>query len=102
MRVEHWSNAVEQGTFAAQRLLGVLDAAGYSSIPYFWSDQGPMKIEVLGSTLGADEVNTVSAESGSVIQEYRKGGRLMAVAGIDAGTAVVKSRRRIQAELSST
>jgi NADPH-dependent 2,4-dienoyl-CoA reductase/sulfur reductase-like enzyme len=100
MRVEHWSNAVEQGTFAARRLLGLHDEAGFSSIPYFWSDQGAMKIQVLGSTFAADEVSTVSAGSGSVIHEFRRGGRLVAVAGVDAGTAVLKARSRIQDELS--
>jgi hypothetical protein len=61
-----------------------------------------MKIEVLGSTVDADEVSTVSADSGSVINEYRRGGRLVAVAGINAGTAVLKARSRIREQLAST
>src|SRR5205085_752050 len=40
MRVEHWTNAVEQGEAAARSLvLGPDDLTPYAPAPYFWSDQ---------------------------------------------------------------
>ena len=39
-RIEHWSNAVEQGVHAAENVLaGPGAATSFSSVPYFWSDQ---------------------------------------------------------------
>ena len=40
MRVEHWTNAVEQGRAAALNLLAGSGATQpFASVPYFWSDQ---------------------------------------------------------------
>jgi NADPH-dependent 2,4-dienoyl-CoA reductase/sulfur reductase-like enzyme len=40
MRVEHWTNAAEQGMAAARTLLaGPEQAEPYAPVPYFWSDQ---------------------------------------------------------------
>ena len=51
MRVEHWTNAAEQGAAAARNLL--VDAAGgtpvpYAPVPFFWSDQARHRIQFLG------------------------------------------------------
>ena len=40
LRVEHWSNAVEQGLVAVRNMLaGVQAATPFAPVPYFWSDQ---------------------------------------------------------------
>ena len=39
-RIEHWTNAVEQGVHAAENALaGPGASTSFSSVPYFWSDQ---------------------------------------------------------------
>jgi NADPH-dependent 2,4-dienoyl-CoA reductase/sulfur reductase-like enzyme len=39
MRIEHWTNAVEQGTAAAERLLaGPAAAKPFAPVPFVWSD----------------------------------------------------------------
>ena len=51
MRVEHWTNAAEQGAAAARNLLAdPPGAAGepYAPVPFFWSDQGRHRIQFLG------------------------------------------------------
>jgi len=61
MRVEHWDNAVEQGTYVAKRLLA--DAAGgsddlgpFTPVPWFWSDQYDRKMQLAGRVRPDDEM----------------------------------------------
>ncbi|OLT12752.1 hypothetical protein BJF78_23705 [Pseudonocardia sp. CNS-139] len=95
MRVEHWTNAVEQGVFAARRLLGRHDEDGFAALPYFWSDQADLRLQVLGATDGHDETTVVSKEDRSLLVEYRTDGALVAVAGVNAGRAVMTRRPEI-------
>ncbi|MBT4655840.1 MAG: FAD-dependent oxidoreductase, partial [Actinobacteria bacterium] len=48
MRVEHWDNAVEQGPYAARRLLVDQPADPFTPVPWFWSDQFDRKIQLAG------------------------------------------------------
>jgi 3-phenylpropionate/trans-cinnamate dioxygenase ferredoxin reductase subunit len=54
MRVEHWSNAVEQGQAAAARLLDGAGASPYVHVPYFWSDQYDRKVQCAGRPCAGD------------------------------------------------
>jgi NADPH-dependent 2,4-dienoyl-CoA reductase/sulfur reductase-like enzyme len=54
MRVEHWTNASEQGHLAARNLVGRDPAKDYSGIPYFWSDQHGRRLQFCGNVAGAD------------------------------------------------
>lgn len=54
MRVEHWSNAVEQGQAAAARLLDGVNAKPYVHLPYFWSDQYDRKFQSAGRARASD------------------------------------------------
>jgi NADPH-dependent 2,4-dienoyl-CoA reductase/sulfur reductase-like enzyme len=95
MRVEHWTNAIEQGEYAARRLLGTHPPTGFASLPYFWSDQGDLKLQMLGSGEGHDEVVVLESGAERLVAEYRTEGRLLAVAGINAGPAVMGRRPEI-------
>ena len=95
MRVEHWNNAIEQGVFAARRLLGCHDEGGFGGLPYFWSDQADLKLQVLGAIDCHDEATVVTKDDRSLLVEYRAGGALVAVTGVNAGRAVMKRRREI-------
>jgi 3-phenylpropionate/trans-cinnamate dioxygenase ferredoxin reductase subunit len=46
LRVEHWDNAIRQGTTAAANMLGANEA--YVRIPYFYSDQFDLGMEYRG------------------------------------------------------
>jgi NADPH-dependent 2,4-dienoyl-CoA reductase/sulfur reductase-like enzyme len=49
MRIEHWTNAAEQGRAAAANLLAGRDAARpYEPVPYFWSDQYRRRTQFAG------------------------------------------------------
>jgi 3-phenylpropionate/trans-cinnamate dioxygenase ferredoxin reductase subunit len=47
-RIEHWTNAMEQGGIVAAALLDKHHAANGSRPPYFWSDQWSGRLQVAG------------------------------------------------------
>jgi NADPH-dependent 2,4-dienoyl-CoA reductase/sulfur reductase-like enzyme len=97
MRVEHWTNAAEQGAIAATNLVHL--AAGepleaYAPLPFFWSDQFHHRIQVLGRASADDEVRVVA---GSVADEkflalFGRNGRLHGALGVNAPRWVMPTR----------
>jgi NADPH-dependent 2,4-dienoyl-CoA reductase/sulfur reductase-like enzyme len=84
LRVEHWTNAAEQGVHAARSLLaGRARAEAYLPVHYIWSDQYDVKIQLLGIPSPEDEVVVVdgSLEEGRFVALYGRGGRLSAALG---------------------
>ncbi|HEY6789490.1 MAG TPA: FAD/NAD(P)-binding oxidoreductase [Trebonia sp.] len=61
VRVEHRMNATEMGTCAARNLLGA--TVPFDPVPYFWSDQYKVKLQVHGDLTAAD---TVTVEEGTI------------------------------------
>lgn len=100
MRVEHWTNAIEQGTYAGRRLLGAHDPAGFSSAPYFWSDQYGMRLQSYGSTHGYDEIEVLVDEGDKLMVAYGRQGRVISVAGLQGGAAILAYRRLVVAGAS--
>jgi NADPH-dependent 2,4-dienoyl-CoA reductase/sulfur reductase-like enzyme len=103
MRVEHWTNAIEQGTYAGRRLLGSHDPGGFRSAPYFWSDQYGMRLQSLGSTQGFDEASLLDHDGDKMVVAYGLEGKTICVAGINAGTQVMRYRKAVleRAELGA-
>lgn len=95
VRVEHWTNAIEQGTYAARRLLGKHDPEGFASAPYFWSDQYGMRLQSVGSTTGYDETEILSRNGEKLLVAYGRQGKLICVAGLDMGTTVMSYRHLV-------
>lgn len=72
-RVEQWDNAVEQGGYAARRLLAW--AAGdeiepYTPVPWFWSDQYDRKIQLAGVPVGRSELVQGSLDEQRFVQIF--------------------------------
>lgn len=81
VRIEHWQVAAEMGVAAARALLaGRGRAPAFDPVPYFWSDQYGVRIQVLGRPDPADEVALVdgSFEEGRFVALYGREGRLRA------------------------
>ncbi len=79
IRIEHWTIAAEAGVAAARSLLaGRAEAASFTPVPYFWSDQFGIRFQVLGSPGGDDEVAIVdgSLEEGKFLALFGRAGRL--------------------------
>ena len=71
-------------------------------MPWFWSDQYDLKLQMAGLSDGYDDVATVgdvAAKRFSV--EYRRDGRLIAVDAVNDARAHMLSRRRIAEETNS-
>ena len=65
-------------------LAGRADAASFTPVPYFWSDQYGIRFQVLGSPGGDDEVEIVdgSLDEGKFVALFGRAGRLRAVMAI--------------------
>ncbi len=56
-RLESVQNATDQGTTVASAILG--SAEPYTALPWFWSDQYDVKVQIAGLTAGHDRTVTV-------------------------------------------
>ncbi len=103
MRVEHWTNAVEQARHAVETLLaGPDDAKPFESAPMFWSDQYDLKIQSAGRPKPGDEVHIChgSLEEDRFVALYGRGGRLVGVATFNQPAKLVQYRRMITERVS--
>jgi len=96
MRVEHWDNAVEQGVFAARRLL-TGEESPYTPVPWFWSDQFDRKIQLAGRTRPDDQTAIVngSIEERKFATAYGRDGKLVGILGFNRPRQVMQYRRLI-------
>ena len=97
LRLESVQNAIDQAKGAAAAILGTPQP--YDPVPWFWSDQYDLKLQMAGLSDGYDDVaivGDVSAKRFSV--EYRRAGRLIAVDAVNDARAHMLSRRRIAEE----
>jgi 3-phenylpropionate/trans-cinnamate dioxygenase ferredoxin reductase component len=100
VRIEHWTNAAEQGVAAARSLLaGRADAEAYVPVPYFWSDQYDVKIQVIGHPGPDDDVVVVegSVHEGRFVALYGRGGRLSAALGFSRPRQLMGYRPLLEA-----
>jgi NADPH-dependent 2,4-dienoyl-CoA reductase/sulfur reductase-like enzyme len=103
MRIEHWSNAVEQGTAAAKRLLaGPGEAVDFNPVPYFWSDQYDAKIQFLGRCRPTDEVRVVdgSIEERRFVALFGRDGRLFGALAFNRPRLLMAYRKLLAAKTS--
>lgn len=98
MRVEHWTNAAEQGAHAANNLVLLargLPALAYAPLPFFWSDQFTHRIQFLGRASHDDEVRVVagSVADGKFLTLFGRDGRLHGALGVNAPRWVMSTRK---------
>ncbi len=91
LRLESVHNALEQAKTAASNLCG--HEAHYAQVPWFWSDQYDLKLQIAGLSEGYDQV----AIRGNPAQRsfaclYLKKGRLIAVDAVNAPRDFVQSK----------
>jgi 3-phenylpropionate/trans-cinnamate dioxygenase ferredoxin reductase subunit len=103
VRLESVPNAIHQAKVAAQTLLGA--PAAYSEVPWFWSDQYDLKLQIAGLAAGYDEI-VVRGDPAqrSFAAFYLRAGELIAVDAVNspkefmAGKKLVASRARLAPE----
>lgn len=106
IRVEHWTNTVEQAAAAARNICNVMkgeEPVAYDGVPYFWSDQYGHRLQLAG--LASEEeaafVDDPLDEPG-LLTLYRRGDRLGGVFAIDRVGPLMKLRRLLLQDASFT
>ncbi|WP_327299226.1 NAD(P)/FAD-dependent oxidoreductase [Streptomyces sp. NBC_01197] len=92
LRIEHRTNASEQGRAVARNILAGEAATAFTTVPFVWSDQYDLKVQIHGRTRGADLVHIVE---GSLAE--RKFTALFARAGQVCGAVGVNMTRPLRA-----
>jgi NADPH-dependent 2,4-dienoyl-CoA reductase/sulfur reductase-like enzyme len=104
MRVEHWTNAAEQGAAAAHNLLAVARGeapTAYRSVPFFWSDQFDSRIQFVGRAHGGDDVHVFAGSTdGAFAALYGWEGRLRGALGVSMPKMVMPFRALLAARAS--
>lgn len=101
MRVEHWSNAVDQAAAAAANLLAERKVP-YAPLMSLWSDQYEFKLQALGAPALGDR--TVIAHGSlpdrKFVAECWAGERLVGVIGVNMPPRVASYRGRLTEEIA--
>ncbi len=98
MRVEHWTNAVEQARHAVSTLLATPgEAKPFDSVPMFWSDQFDIKIQGVGRPKPTDDLIIAggTTESEKFIALYRRAGRLVGALAFNQAPKLIQLRMLI-------
>jgi len=92
VRLESWRSAQEQGALAAANMLGT--PTPVSAVPWFWSDQYDLTLQVTGLAEGATETVERRQDDGALILFHLSpDGRLLAASGLGTGNAVARDIR---------
>lgn len=95
-RIESVQNAMDQARCLARRLTG--SPLAYDSAPWFWSDQGGLKLQIAGLSQGADRF-LIRGEPASLsfsVYVFREG-RLVAVESVARPADHMTARRLLNA-----
>jgi 3-phenylpropionate/trans-cinnamate dioxygenase ferredoxin reductase subunit len=101
LRLESVQNATDHARCVAARLTG--DAKVYDGLPWFWSDQGPDKLQIAGLTTGYDRVVVRGdREQGAFSAFCYKSGQLVGIESINRAGDHMFGRRLLAANGSIT
>ena len=97
IRLESVQNAVDQGRCVAANIAG--KPAPHDKVPWFWSDQGDLKLQIAGITAGHDTaVLRGDPDSGHFSVFCYRGGRLIGVESVNQAADHVVARRLLAGE----
>ncbi len=95
-RLESVQNATDQARCVARRLTGKAEA--YASLPWFWSDQGDLKLQIAGLSKGVDRWVARGGFADRALTVFGfMGDRLKAVETINRGADHMAARRLLAA-----
>ena len=103
MRLEHWTNATEQGVHAARRLLAG-DSGGqpFAPVPFVWSDQYDRKIQTVGVVSADADLHVAhgSYAERQFVSLSGRGGRIVGALGFNRPRQVMQYRKLISERAS--
>ncbi|RDJ09522.1 NAD(P)/FAD-dependent oxidoreductase [Rhizobium grahamii] len=92
VRLESWRNAQEQGALAAANMMGLGEAV--SAVPWFWSDQYDVTLQIAGLAEGAvQHLRRDLGDGAFILFHLDQAGRLLAASGIGRGNVVARDIR---------
>ena len=87
VRLESWQNAQNQAIAVARNVLGA--ARPYAEVPWFWSDQFDLNLQIAGLPEPGDEVvRRGTPGEGPVVYFHLRAGKLAAAVGINSARDV--------------
>ena len=72
LRLESVQAATDQARHLARRLV-TGDREAYHAVPWFWSDQGSLKLQIAGLSQGADHFHSLGEEAVDTVFGFRAG-----------------------------
>lgn len=95
LRLESVQNACDQARALAQTLAGT--ATPYAPVPWFWSDQYDMKLQIAGLNIGADQtIFRPGKRAGSGSVWYFRQGRFIAIDALSDPRAYMTGKRLLE------
>lgn len=98
LRIESVNNALDQARWVAANIAG--QPSPITNIPWFWSDQFDLKIQLAGIPSPLDRIEMV-ADADGFVRHYTRDGVLRAVEAVNAPRAFMLARRRIETEMAA-
>jgi NADPH-dependent 2,4-dienoyl-CoA reductase/sulfur reductase-like enzyme len=98
IRIEHWTNAAEQGKLAGRNAVSAPEERQpYTSVPSFWSDQYDVKIQAIGLPRLAQRVQVAESapEEDRWVAVGERDGRVIAAMGFNAARRLPWYRRQV-------
>jgi NADPH-dependent 2,4-dienoyl-CoA reductase/sulfur reductase-like enzyme len=97
MRLEHWTNATEQGVHAATRLLAGDDGQPFAPVPFVWSDQYDRKIQTVGRVAGDARVHVAhgTLDDRQFVALFGRDDRIVGALGFNRARQVMQYRKLI-------
>ncbi|MET8983384.1 FAD-dependent oxidoreductase [Streptomyces sp. NPDC004539] len=97
VRLESVQNATDQGALVGRRIAG--SPAPYRSLPWFWSDQGDIRLQIAGLRTATDEVRVVPSDTPEKLAAYAfRDDRLVAVETLNWPAEHLAARRLLEQE----
>jgi len=99
MRLEHWTNATEQGVHAARRLLAGESGTelAFAPVPFVWSDQYDRKIQTVGVVSAEADLHVAhgSYAERQFVALFGRQGRIVGALGFNRARQVMQYRKLI-------
>jgi 3-phenylpropionate/trans-cinnamate dioxygenase ferredoxin reductase subunit len=96
LRLESVQNAIDQAELVARNMLGA--GADYAPVPWFWSDQYDMKLQIAGLNTGYDQVIVRDGPARS--HWYFRAGAFLAVDALGDPRAFMVGKRLLEMGMS--
>ena len=100
VRVEHWTNAVDQAVCAAHNIVAPGDLRSYACVEYVWTDQYDWKIQVVGHHEGAAVREKLAGGRGFAVLYGDVDGGLLGAAVVNWPKALITTRKAMVSGIS--